>query len=193
MFKDLPTSNTDQSTDDRALVRAALQSPNNYRLLVQRYALPLRRYLVRMLGSNARNADDVLQDVFLKVYVNLNEYDQERPFAPWIYRIAHNEAVNHLRQSKPSTLEIGGEDGELLMQNVAHHSYGRTNPGLREALQNAFAHLPPTYRDVLILRLLEDKGYDEIGEILAIPSGTVAIRIKRGLKRLQASLAGWKE
>jgi RNA polymerase sigma-70 factor, ECF subfamily len=181
------------SADDPALVRAALESPKNFGRLVQRYAMPLRRYLGRMLGSNARNAEDVLQEVFLKVYVNLNDYDQERPFAPWIYRIAHNEAINNLRQSKPSTLVIGGEDGELLMQNVAHDSDYASNPGLWESLQKAFANLGPAYRDVLILRLLEDKAYDEISEILAIPSGTVAIRIKRGLQRLQADLAGWKD
>ncbi len=193
MSQDLHATTDSLKADDPALVRAALESPKNYGQLVQRFALPLRRYLVRILGSSASNADDVLQDVFLKVYVNLNDYDQERPFAPWIYRIAHNEAINHLRQSKPSTLVIGGEDGELLMQSVAQDSYHASNPGLRDALQKAFGDLKPKYRDVLILRLLEDKGYDEISEILAIPSGTVAIRIKRGLERLQADLAVWKD
>jgi RNA polymerase sigma-70 factor, ECF subfamily len=177
---------------DADLVRDALRDTAHFAVIVRKYSPALRRYIVRLLGHHARNADDVLQDVFIKTYINLNDYDQRRAFAPWIYRIAHNEAIDQLRRNKPEQHAIGGDDGAMLLDNIASHSNAEFQPGLAKAIQHAFAQLQPIYRDVLILRLFEEQGYDEISEILAIPAGTVAIRIKRGLERLQASLHDWK-
>jgi RNA polymerase sigma-70 factor, ECF subfamily len=179
--------------EDKALVLAALAEPRNYGRVVAKYAPALRRYIGRLLGNASAGVDDVLQEAFIKAYVNLNGYDQMRAFAPWLYRIAHNESVNHLRRSKSVHLEIGGEDGEILMNNIAAGNGYMPNPGLRQSLQQAFSQLPADYRDVLVLRLLEDKSYAEISDILALPSGTVAIRIKRGMARLQDSLQDWKD
>jgi hypothetical protein len=106
---------TDQDLpDDGQLVAAALRNPQAYAALVRRYEPALTRYVRRRLGRHAQSAEDVLQDVFIKAYLNLNDYDQSRPFAPWIYRIAHNEAVGFLRKQNAGTQTISGEDVLLI-------------------------------------------------------------------------------
>src|SRR6476660_3139730 len=75
---------------DNQLVEAALRDHRAYASLVLRYETVLGRYLRRLLGRHLQAVEDVLQEVFIKAYINLNDYDQSRPFGPWIYRIAHN-------------------------------------------------------------------------------------------------------
>jgi RNA polymerase sigma-70 factor, ECF subfamily len=181
------------ATTDAALAEAALREPAQYKAIVDRHAGPLGRYVRRILGRQSAAAEDVVQEVFIKAYVNLNDYDRTRPFAPWLYRIAHNEAVSHLRRKNVEPELIGGEDGELLLSKAVADSGATLMPGLRAGLERAFAALDPKYREVLVLRYLEDKDYEEISDILAMPPGTVAIRIKRGLERLRAGLRDWTD
>ena len=179
------------ASDDGLLVAAALRDPHAYAALVRRYVLVLGRYVRRLLGRHGQSTEDVLQDIFIKAYVNLNDYDRSRPFAPWIYRIAHNEAVSFLRQQRAALQTINGEDALLILERVA----GGDNP--EDNLQNsrtqgdvrkALSQLDQRYRDVLVLRYLEEKSYDEIADILELPPGTVATYIHRGLKQLRTPL-----
>ena len=97
------------SSDDGLLVAAALRDRHAYSALVRRYESVLGRYVRRLLGRYGQSAEDVLQETFIKAYVNLNDYDRSRPFAPWIYRIAHNEAVSFLRKQRAvvQIVEVG--------------------------------------------------------------------------------------
>lgn len=92
---------------DRTLVLAALADSIGYGAIVGRYEFVLRRYVTRLLGSHAQAVDDVLQETFLKAYLNLNDYDQARAFSPWLYRIAHNEAISFLRKLRAQPQAIG--------------------------------------------------------------------------------------
>lgn len=179
------------SASDQSLVAAALRNGQAYGPLVARFAPALGRYLRRLLGNHSHAVDDVLQEVFLKAYINLNDFDMARPFGPWIYRIAHNEAVSQLRKSSAGPPVVSGEDAELILAKLADGDdpdqalwRSQSSGHLRKLL----AELDARYREVLILRYLEDKSYDEISDILRLPPGTVATYISRGLARLREPL-----
>jgi RNA polymerase sigma-70 factor, ECF subfamily len=190
----LPQSATilpDPSPTDQDLVTAALRDRHAYALILRRWHPILSRYLRRLLGQSAEATDDVLQDVFIKVYLSLNGYDHARPFGPWIYRIARNEALNFLRKRKTEPPMVTGEEAQLIIQRLSDGvDLQETTEHLRidEKVRSAINRLDLRYRDVLVLRFLEDKGYDEIAEIMRVPSGTVATLISRGTKQLRAAL-----
>jgi RNA polymerase sigma-70 factor (ECF subfamily) len=178
-------------SDDAVLVKAALKDRQAYADIVRRYEKLLGRYVRRLLGTEGQYADDILQELFIKAYVNLNDYDSSRPFAPWIYRIAHNEAMDFLRRRRTRPQIVVGEDASTLLEFVAdgddpESSLQRTQTG--NDVRSALAELPGRYRDVLILRYLEDMSYSEIADVLEMPPGTVATLIRRGLKQLRALL-----
>ena len=122
---------------------------------------------------------------------NRNAYARSRPFSPWIYRIAHNEAMSHLRRnhSEPQPLDSAG--AELILERLAADDDPAENL-LRKraghAVRAAIGDLDLKYRDVLVLRYLEENSYDEIADILHLPPGRVATLIARGLKKLKNPL-----
>ena len=176
---------------DQDLVAAALRERNAYALIVRRWQPVLARYLRRLLGQSAEAAEDILQDVFIKVYVNLNDYDRARPFGPWIYRIARNEALSFLRKRKTEPPLVTGEDAQIIIERLSDGTdVQEMSERLRieDKVRAAIMQLDLRYRDVLVLRFLEDKGYDEISEIMQVPPGTVATLINRGTKQLRSAL-----
>lgn len=180
-----------QGDSDQALVAAALRDRHAYARIVLRYEAPLGRYVRRLLGSSAQATEDVLQETFVKAYINLNDYDPARPFSAWLYRIAHNQAVDVLRRKGGQPQVITGEDGQTILEQLA--DMGDVNEGIdvsrqEAAMLHALTTLSAHYREVLILRFLEDKSYDDIAEILHLPMGTVATRIRRGLAQLKAAV-----
>ena len=90
---------------DPELVELSLKNKEFYGFLIQKYQDKLKRYILRISGGVYNDADDILQDVFIKVYKNLNDYDPELKFSSWIYRITHNETISFLRKvnRKPTT------------------------------------------------------------------------------------------
>jgi RNA polymerase sigma-70 factor, ECF subfamily len=173
---------------DQTLVKSALADRNAYAQIIVKFEPMLRRYVRRQLFSHGQFIDDVLQNVFMKAYVNLNDYDFSRPLAPWLYRIAHNEAISYLRKIKSGPQMVAGEDAQLFLNQLVEPDDPYTclirNRTALE-LQTAVLGLDAKYKDVLVLRYLEGKTYDEISDILELPSGTVATLISRGLKRLR--------
>ena len=179
------------SLDDRELVAAALRDRNSFALIVRRYEPQLSRYLRRLLGWSSQSTEDVLQEVFVKVYLNLNDYDRARPFSPWIYRIAHNEAMSFLRKRRAEPYMISGEEGMLLLDRMldgfdVQEAIDRSR--LEEWVRTEIGKMDPKYRSALVLRYLEEKDYKEIAEILRVPMGTVATLINRGRKRMRRNL-----
>ena len=177
---------------DQDLVSSALRDSQAYALIVRRYEPPLRRYVGRLIGSRRDIADDILQETFLKAYVNLNDYDPTRPFSPWMYRIAHNQAVSQLRKHGVAALTINGEEGERILLGITG---GVDMQEMLDTVRNekrltaAVAALEPRYRDVMVLRFLEERSYEDIADILRLPMGTVATLVSRGKDRLRKALA----
>ena len=154
-------------------------------LLVERYEEKLTRYGRKFLPRH-EDIEDIVQDVFLKTYKNIQSFDPEQKFSPWIYRVAHNEFVNDLRKSSYRPLILPDFD-----TFISHHAYDDPAPRERERaemramIDKGLDEISYKYREVLILHYLEELQYKEIADILQIPQGTVGIRLKRAKESLQ--------
>lgn len=176
---------------DREAVQLTLENKDMFAVLVTRYEQKLRRYLRRLGVRNDDDQTDLLQDIFIKTYKNLNGYDQSLQFSSWIYRIAHNEAVSHFRRRsvRPEGNMVHDSDevvsllgsGDDLMRELTQKDDGRL-------LEEALGHLDDKYRDIVILRYFEGKEYEEIADILLLPVGSVATRLFRAKAKLKELL-----
>lgn len=170
----------------------ALRDKAFFGYIVARYESKLSRYLMRLGVHNKQDIEDVLQDIFIKVYKNLNGFDTSLSFSSWIYRIAHNEAISWYRkkQVRPEGhLVDSGEDVLPLISSKEEGADVEFDKDVNAAeVEKALMQLDGKYRDVLILRYFEHKEYDEISDILKIPIGSVGTRIFRGKEALKDAL-----
>lgn len=178
---------------DTELVEKTLADADYYGHLVARYEAPLDRYIRRLGVFTHEDRQDVLQEIFIKAYRNLNSFNRSLKFSSWLYRIAHNEAISWYRKRSVRPEGHLVDDGEtVLMFTEAAElqpdaaSKARLNS---QALETALEQLPEKYREILILRFFEHKEYDEISDILRIPVGTVGTLIHRGKARLEKLLS----
>ncbi len=177
---------------DESLVKLTLEDNRHYRYLVERYENKLLRYIMRIAKINSEDAKDILQEVFIKTYTNLNDFDTSLKFSSWIYRIAHNEAINFLRRNKNKppvfNLEIDNISTEVVRADLKISEQIEQKYFL-ETLQKTINNIDNRdYRNVLILRYIEDRGYQEISDILKKPMGTVATLLNRAKKQLRNEL-----
>ncbi len=182
------TTSSTKEPSDQELVAAALRDSAAYAPLVRRYQAPLNRYLFRLGCRSQSDADDILQEVFLKAYRNLNDYDPSLKFSSWIYRITHNEAMTFFRKVSRVPQVARDEDEVAAFENIVAEADPAAETEARmdaAALRAAIDRLDPKYRDVLILRFLEERTYEEISDILRKPPGTVATLISRAKARLR--------
>ena len=187
----VPQRDPASSPDDGELVAAALRDKAAYALIVRRWETALARYLRRLVGRHESAAEEILQEVFLKAYLNLNDYDRSRPFGPWIYRIARNQAFDFLRKRKTEPAFVTGEDATLIFDRLVAASEPQEHwdqVRIEEKVRVAIASLDHRYREVMVLRYLEEKGYDEISDILEMPPGTVATLVRRGTEKLRRAI-----
>lgn len=178
-----------KSDEDLALL---IQGKNERALgvLMSRYQPRLLRYGRKFLAEKA-HIEDAVQEVFIKVYQNIRDFDVTRPFRPWIYRIAHNMFVNTIRQN--SRLPFVTMDLDLL---PSYASYERDPAGeeeraqMKELIDRGLETLAPNYREVIILYYLEQLGYQEIADVLRVPVGTVGVRLHRAREALKTYVIG---
>jgi len=168
--------------NDNELVIRSLENLDYFSCLFLRYEPELLRYIQRISGIDAEESQDILQESFIKIWRNLNEFDKSLKLSSWIYRIVHNETVSFIRKKKSF-----GKDNILnveLYRNILRED-DEPADDKEERINNTVGvldHLPFKYKEVLILKFLERKSYEEISDILKIPEGTVAIRINRAKK-----------
>jgi RNA polymerase sigma-70 factor (ECF subfamily) len=170
------------SRTDVELVGLSLKDPDQFFCLIKRYEEKLLRYIIRISKFSREDAEDVLQEVFIKTYYNLNGFDSELKFSSWIYRIAHNEAVSAIRKKaiRP-TIALEVEDLEKF-SDVFDMVKDIDNSLDRKIIDDALSHLDEKYREVLVLRFLDEKDYVEIADILNKPTSTIGNLIMRGKK-----------
>ena len=176
---------------DQELVHEALKDAKQYGPLVERYYKPLLRYALRLGCPSPDDAKDVLQETFLKAYVNLNDYDDRLKFSSWIYRIAHNETINFFRKEKVRPRVAASEDEQALLENIRDEldlAAEMDKRIERERIERALSTLDKKYQNVLVLKFWEEKSYEEIADILRVPMGTVATLMSRGKKKLKDAL-----
>lgn len=169
---------------DEQLVALALGDDRYFEAIVERYEKKLHYYIMRFINCSPADAEDIIQDVFVNAYRNLNGFDTSLKFSSWIYRIAHNEAINHLRRitARPA-VAMDDERLEALASELnVEHEVGRSME--RERIREAIGRLDEKYREAIVLRYLEDKSYEEISDILRKPLGSVSSLITRAKKIL---------
>lgn len=174
---------------DEEIVQNALHDKDAFAALVARYQERLSRYIQRIGVSRREDIEDLLQEVFLKAYRNLNGFNTRLRFSSWIYRIAHNETVSFFR-AKSARPEAFPDDDETLARIPSVLATERLAEGALNAarIAHALSKLEQKYRDVIVLRYFEERDYAEISDVLKIPSGTVATLLNRGKKKLKELL-----
>ena len=180
---------------DKELLYLTLKDKENYRYLIERYEDKLKWYIVRLSGLKMEDAEDILQEVFLKAYINLNDFDSNFKFSSWIYRITHNETIIYLRKMNSRPKTIGLEVNPEFLNTLHADLNEEDNLDLQYFRQNVnkiIDGLDDKYRTVLILKYLEDKDYEEISDILKKPKGTVGILLKRAKEKVKKEILNRK-
>jgi len=141
-----------------------------------------------MPGMQQEDVRDVLQEIFIKVYVNARGFNPDLQFSSWIYRIAHNEAVSWLRKKKarPETVGLGDEDFETFTKSFDTAEDVKEKHLTKDGVMRVFLKMSEKYRSILVLRFLEGKSYEEISDIMVVPEGTVATLIHRAKKEFSS-------
>lgn len=171
----------DNKTDNE-LVGLSLKDPDQFLYLSKRYEKKLLRYIIRISKFSREEAEDILQEVFIKTYYNLNGFDSSLKFSSWIYRIAHNETVSAIRKKsvRPAiSLQLGEFEKFGDIFEITEDIDNKIN---RKIINQVLSRLDEKYREVLILRFLDEKDYIEISDILKKPISTVGNLIMRGKK-----------
>lgn len=175
-----------EETDEQVAGRVQRGESELFGVLVERYQARLLRYASKFLFRED-DAQDVVQDVFIKAYENIKSFDVARRFSPWIYRIAHNEFVNALKKRKASRT-VFTFDVDTLLPHLAAPDTADSSAlerDLRESLDEHVRELAPKYREPVILYYLEGMDYRAISDILHIPVSTVGVRLARARIALQ--------
>lgn len=182
---------SDQEPSDQALVAEALARPQAYGALVERYQPRLLRYARRLGCRSDQDAKDVLQETFIKAYLNLRSYDPDLAFSSWMYRICHNEAVSWFRKQRIRPQPAASDDELYALETLpdTRDLLDGVEQGLhRERLERALAELSADYREVIVLKYFEEQSYEEMADILQKPPGTIATLLNRAKKQLRERL-----
>lgn len=176
-------------TDGELIVSAINGRADGFEELVRRYQRPITSYVFRMLGDY-ESALDVTQEVFIKVYNSLAKYSAEYKFSTWLYRIAHNAAVDHMRRNSvtPQSIETENADGTFQIQiesRGASPEQDHERSEWRTEIDAVVRCLPAAYRDLILLRHARDLSYDEIAEVTGLPLGTVKNRLFRAREMMR--------
>jgi len=161
-------------TDEALVVLIRTKEKERFAEIVGRYQEKLLRYATQLVHDEQK-ASDVVQDAFIKAYINLNGFDVKKKFSSWIYRIVHNEAINNLKKFHHEVPLL--QDMDFKSEENIEHEY--TTKEIIERTQSCLGDMPVLYSEPLALYYLDEKSYDEISDILRIPMGTVATRINR--------------
>ncbi len=179
-----------QKTDEELATLVQGKNEQAFGVLMNRYLPKLLRYGRKFLVADAP-IEDVVQEVFIRVYQNIRSFDASRPFSPWIYRIAHNLFANALRHNSRRPLIL--VDLDTLAAHTAYEIYPAGDEEREQAkamIDNGLNALSPAYREVIILYYLEHLSYQEIAEVLQVPIGTVGIRLHRAREALKKYVEG---
>lgn len=184
--------NTATPSDEELIERFQEGDSYAFEQLVYRYKDRLMNFVYNFI-RNKVDAEDIVQDTFLRLYRNKHSYKKIAKFSTWLYTIAANLAKTELRRRKRRSLlslsNMGVEDKEYDIPDASLSPEKQINSEIQENLiRDKIEQLPLKFKEVIILRDLEQCSYEEICDILKIPIGTVKSRINRGRQKLQKEL-----
>ncbi len=190
--------------DDKQLVARALDGDEAaYRELLERFRRPVFSLIYRMIGDREQ-AEDLAQESFVKAFNNLDSYNPSYRFSSWLFKIANNHAIDHLRRARLSTVSIHGsphaasserEEETRIVLEAQDESPEQEIMALELGgeIEEAISRLRPEYRTAVILRHLESRPYEEIAEIMDVPIGTVKTFLHRARAELRHALRHLRE
>jgi RNA polymerase sigma-70 factor (ECF subfamily) len=179
-----PNSLSFSSAADRDLVISASKGlEGGFEELVRRYQRPISAYVYRMVGDY-ESALDLTQEIFIKIYGSLSRYRPEFKFSTWIYKIAHNAAIDHLRRNTGRERSlISGTESDNYDLPIESEGLSPEQQSEREErrveIELVIRSLPTAYRELIVLRHSQDLTYEEIVEVTGLPLGTVKNRLFR--------------
>ena len=177
---------------DKEIIQMSLTDLEYFACLVLKYEVRLLNYIKKISQSNHDEAEDILQEAFIKIWKNLHGYDPRLTLESWIFRIVHNETISYRRKktsySKDKVVSI---DDDRIMNSLSAENINHVDvDSVSRLIEDILPLLKLEYREVLVLKFLEDKSYEEISDILKIPEGTVATRINRAKKSFRELASG---
>jgi RNA polymerase sigma-70 factor (ECF subfamily) len=193
-----------QPVDDKELVTRALEGDESaFWELLERFRRPVFSLVYRMIGDREQ-AEDLAQESFVKAFNNLDSYNPNYRFSSWLFKIANNHAIDHLRRARLATVSIHGsphaanaereEETRIVLES---HDESPEQEMLAlelgSEIEEAIAQLRPDYRTAVILRHIENRPYEEIAEIMEVPIGTVKTFLHRARAELREALGHLRE
>jgi len=174
-------------TDEEVIALVCKGDRDKFALIIERYEDKLFRYIKRLTNQSPEDIEDILSDVFLSVYSNLQGFDTHKKFGSWIYRIAHNKIVDSFRAKKP-TFFLTEDSEELVMsknQLIEELEIEKEN---QKIIKTAVSELELKYKEAILLCYFEDKSYNEISDILRLNPNQVGVLIHRAKQKLKNKL-----
>lgn len=164
-------------TDEEIVEKIRLSDHNLYAIIIDRYKNKLLRYAINLVHDED-GASHVVQDSFVKAYINLKGFNTDKKFSSWIYRIVHNESMNVIKKYRKEVSIV--DDFDFESEQDIEKEFEQKEIAIK--IEKCLKLVPIIYSEPLSLYYLDEKSYLEISDILRIPMGTVAIRISRGKK-----------
>lgn len=161
-------------SDEEVVEKVRSVDRDLYAMIIERYQGKLLRYVTNLIKDEHMVAD-VVQEAFIKAYINLNGFDTKKKFSSWIYRIAHNEALNIVKKYPKEVPLLDNVD--FVSSEDIEREFEQKETALR--VEKCLGEMPLLYSEPLALYYIEEKSYAEISDILRIPMGTVATRVHR--------------
>ncbi len=188
-------------TDAELVASALTGSQDAFRELVVRFERPVFSLIARMVQDSG-TAEDLAQETFVKAYRSLRSYDPSRKLSSWLFKIAHNTTIDHLRRHAPETVSLeappdeegrGGLAAVLTDSSAEDPSAAAERRDMARSLERAVARLRPEYRESVVLFYIEGASYQEICEATGLPLGTVKTNLHRARKELAQEMTamGW--
>ena len=183
-----------QMSDEDLMEQFQLGTVEAFNILVDKYSERLTHYLYGFLGD-AKRCEDLLQETFLRVYRNRHSYQRIAKFSTWLYTIAGNLARSEYRKRKRrrmyslQSVNRDNEEYELQLPDETFRPDNHAESTIQDKyIQDALNEIPESFREVVVLRDVQQLAYEEIAEITGLPMGTVKSRINRGRSKLQILL-----
>ncbi|MFH0854427.1 MAG: RNA polymerase sigma factor [bacterium] len=174
-----------EKLSDEELVKLTLSNQDYFLFIIHRYKIRLFNYIRRVTNISYEDAEDILQDVFIKIYFNLNDFAPDLKFSSWVYAIARNQAISNYRKLRSRAEGHKTDFNDDIVNDLVFEIDINKNIDakfLKENVQKILSSMNGKYREVLVLKFLEDKSYQEISDIIKKPSGTVGSMINKAKK-----------
>ena len=186
-----------ETVTEARLVTAALTGQQSaFEQIVRRYQRPIVNLIARMTGDRA-HAEDLAQETFVKAFRSLAAFDTTRRLSSWLFRIAHNTAIDAMRRPRRQTISLDTRTGDARESADTPAAPREPDPveraALAQALEAAMGRLRPEFRAAIVLRYDEGLPFDEVGHVMGIPEATARSHVHRARKELMRHLteAGW--